>query len=135
MKYMAKMKITDVSKDFSLKSKDVIDAFRAVGIEKNSGGSVNEEEFEAFMQHMTLTHQIKDLDAYCDGKTKISVPHTVKAEAVKPAPVREEPAKVQEKKPEQRPEQRSAAPKSAEPAPETTEPTEEAQPEAPAEEV
>ncbi|MBR2343618.1 MAG: translation initiation factor IF-2 [Clostridia bacterium] len=104
------MKITDVSKDFSLKSKDVIDAFRAVGIEKNSGASVSDEEFETFMQHMTLGHQIKDLDAYCEGKTAISI-------------VREAP-KAAEKKAE-------PAPAEA-PAPEVKKP-EAAKPEAPAE--
>ena len=103
---MAKMKITDVSKDFALKSKDVIDAFRAVGIEKNSGASVSDEEFEAFMQHMTLSHQIKDLDAYCEGKTKISVPEAKKPE-VKPEP---KPEVKPEPKPEPKPEVKKPAP-------------------------
>ena len=69
---MAKnMKITELSKDFSMKSKDVVDAFREIGVEKNSGGSVSDGEFESFMQHMTSTHQIGDIDAYMDGKVSI----------------------------------------------------------------
>ena len=40
------IKITQLSKDFNLKSKDVTDTFKDLGIDKKSGGSVNEEEFE-----------------------------------------------------------------------------------------
>ena len=69
---MAKnMKITELSKDFAMKSKDVCDAFREIGVDKNSGGSVSDGEFESFMQHMTSTHQIGDIDAYMDGKVSI----------------------------------------------------------------
>ena len=56
---MAKnMKITDLSKDFSMKSKDVCDAFREIGVDKNSGGSVSDAEFESFMNHVTFKNQI-----------------------------------------------------------------------------
>ncbi len=80
------MKISDMSKDFSMKSKDVIEAFKEIKIEKNSGASVSDEEFEAFMQHVTSSHQIKDLEAYTDGKNKISIPEEKKAKAQAPAP-------------------------------------------------
>ena len=99
---MAKTKITDVSKDFALKTKDLIEAFKAVKIEKNSGGSVSDEEFELLMQHMTSNHQIKDLDAYREGKVtivsmqekpkKVEAPKVeVKAEAPKAEPKPEAP--------------------------------------------
>ncbi len=69
---MAKnMKITDLSKDFSMKSKDVCDAFREIGVEKNSGGAVSDGEFESFMNHITSKHQISDIDAYIEGKISI----------------------------------------------------------------
>jgi len=47
---MAQIKISQISKDFNLKSKDVADAFKEIGFEKkNSGASVEAEEFELFL--------------------------------------------------------------------------------------
>ena len=66
------IKITQLSKDFNLKTKDIIDAFHDLGIEKKSGGSVDAGEFELFIHCLTLKHEIKDLDAYRDGRTKIT---------------------------------------------------------------
>ena len=69
---MAKgIKISDLSKDFSMKSKDVIEEFKTVNIEKTTGGTVSDEEFAVFMQRITLSHQISDLDAYRSGKVTI----------------------------------------------------------------
>ncbi len=75
------VKITQISKDFNLKSKDVLDAFKDIGIDKKSGGSVDTDEFELFMNHLTKTHQIKDLDAYRDGRSRISVTKEKKAKS------------------------------------------------------
>ena len=62
------MKISDISKDFNLKSKDVVDVFKEAGIEKkNSGAAVDEEEFEIFFSLITKSHQIKNIDAYTGG--------------------------------------------------------------------
>ena len=66
------IKITQLSKDFNLKSKDVTDTFKDLGIDKKSGGSVNEEEFELFLDYMTKSHQIKSLDAYRRGLVKLT---------------------------------------------------------------
>jgi len=73
VKRMAKnMKISELSKVFGMKTKDVVEEFKTISIDKSSSGaSVSDEEFEVFMQHMTTSHQIKDLDAYCEGKTSI----------------------------------------------------------------
>ena len=111
---MAKnMKITDLSKDFSMKSKDVVDAFREIGVEKNSGGAVSDGEFESFMQHITSTHQIGDIDAYIEGKVSIR--------SVKPKKEEPKPEVKAEVKPEPKPEAKS------EPKPEVkTEPKREA---------
>ena len=105
---MAKnMKITELSKDFAMKSKDVCDAFREIGVDKNSGGSVSDGEFESFMQHMTSTHQIGDIDAYMDGKVSIRSVRPKKEEkpAAKAEPkpevkAEEKPAPKSEEKPE-----------------------------------
>lgn len=89
---MAKtMKITEMSKDFAMKSKDVIETFKAVNIDKNTGASVSDGEFEIFMQQITSTHQIKNIDDYLDGKVKISAPKAEKT-APKTAPAEEKPA-------------------------------------------
>ncbi len=121
-------KITQLTKDFNIKSKDVIDTFASLGIEKKSGGSVDTDEFEMFMERMMKTHEIKDLDSYRDGKTKIvsaeltpkaekpeAKTPEVKTEAPKAAPVsKKEPtpapvaAPVSKKEPDAAPEKKPA---------------------------
>ena len=77
-------KIAQITKDFTLKSKDVLDAFKEIGFDKKSGGSADTDELELFINHITLKHQIKDLDAYREGKVKItSTEKKVKAEKPK----------------------------------------------------
>ena len=66
------IKITQISKDFNIKSKDVLDTFKDIGIDKKSGGSADADEFELFISHLMNKHQIKDLDAYRDGRVKIT---------------------------------------------------------------
>ncbi len=110
------IKITQLSKDFAMKSKDVTDAFKDLGIDKKSGGSVNEEEFEMFLDHMTKAHQIKSLDAYRKGLVKLTAvkeakkakktTDEAKAEVVE---VKEE--KKPEPKAEKKPEVKAEAPK------------------------
>ena len=85
------IKITQISKDFNIKSKDVLDTFKELGIEKKSGGSADIDEFELFLARLTEKHQIKDIDAYRDGRAKIRVAkdEAPKAEEKKAAPVAE----------------------------------------------
>ncbi len=93
MNCMAKMiKISELSRDFAMKSKDVIEEFKSLNIEKNSGASVSDTEFECFMQRITSSHQIASIDDYLEGKVKITAD---KPKAEKPAP---------EVKPEAKPE-------------------------------
>ena len=81
---MAQTKITQLSKDFNIKSKDVIEIFKTVGFEKKSGATVEAEELEIFLSHMTRTHQITNIDAYTSGNIKIKVVSDApKAEAAK----------------------------------------------------
>ena len=71
--YMAQTKISQISKDFNLKSKDVADAFKEIGFEKkSSGATVEDEEFELFLVHITASHQIKNLEDYTSGKITIA---------------------------------------------------------------
>ena len=85
------IKLTQIAKDFNLKGKDVIDIFKSVGIEKKTGGGAEPEEYELFIHLLTSTHQIKNVDDYIDGKTKITVVAEKKAEAPKEAPKTEAP--------------------------------------------
>ncbi len=73
--YMAQgTKITQLSKDFNIKSKDILDIFsKDIGIEKKSGAIVDTEEFELFIQKITSAHQIKNIDSYLSGDTKITI--------------------------------------------------------------
>ena len=110
---MAKgIKISDLSRDFAMKSKDVIEEFKTVSIEKTTGGTVSDEEFAVFMQHITSTHQISDLEAYRSGRI------TIKA-----APAEAKPEKKVEKAAEKsEPEAQKKAEVKAEPKTETVQP-------------
>ena len=93
------IKITQISKDFNIKSKDVLDTFKEAGIDKRSGSSADQDEFEIFLNHLTSTHQIKDIDAYRSGKSKITTASEVKEKAPK-AEKKTEAKKVEEQKQE-----------------------------------
>ncbi len=90
MKHMAKvMKISELSRDFAMKTKDIIESFKGLNIEKNTGASVTDEEFEMFMQHLTSTHQIHNLEEYREGKITITAPKAEKKAKPAPAPAAE----------------------------------------------
>jgi len=90
------VKITQISKDFNVKTKEILDIFKDAGIEKKSGAAVESEEYELFLHIATSTHQIKNIDDYLDGKTKITVIKEKDAE-------KEEERPKQEAKPESKP--------------------------------
>ena len=94
MAQIVQQKLTQLSKDFNLGQKDIIGAFKELGIEKKAGASVDVDELELFIDFMTKKHQIKSLENYTKGVTKISSenkkPKAPKAEA-KPEPKKEEP--------------------------------------------
>ena len=101
MTFMAEkksIKVSQISKDFSIKTKDVSDIFKDLGLDKKTGASVEAEEYELFLHRITASHQIKNIDDYIDGKTKITV-----VGEKKEAPVAEE-------KPAAKPEAPKAAP-------------------------
>ncbi len=109
VKNMAKgIKISDMSKDFAMKSKEVIEEFKAVNIEKTTSGTVSDEEFAVFMQHITSSHQISDLEAYRSGRTTISTAKAApKKEEKKSDKAEAKSAPKQEAKPEAKPEPKS----------------------------
>ena len=91
------IKLTQISKDFNIKSKDLLDTLKDLGIEKKTGASVDKDEFELFLAGLTAKHQIKDLEAYRSGRVTIKSVEETKAE---PAPKAEQPEVKVEKKPE-----------------------------------
>ena len=101
------IKVTQISKDFNIKTKDVSDIFKEVGLDKKTGASVEVEEYELFLHKITASHQIKNIDDYIDGKTKITVKEEKAAEP--------KPEAKPEPKPEVKPEVKPAAPKAEAP--------------------
>ncbi len=108
------MKISALAKDFNLKSKDVIDIFAALGVEKKTSGTVDSDEFSAFLEQVTNTNQITNMSDYLAGKadiarnteskekkeapaknTEAKQPKAVKAEPKKEAPAKVEAAKAE----------------------------------------
>ncbi len=104
---MAQIKISQISKDFNMKSKDVSDAFKEIGFEKkNSGAAVEAEEFELFLVHVTKSHQIKNIEAYTSGTVTISA---VKEKSAAEAKPEAKPEPKAEAKPEAKPEPKAEA--------------------------
>ena len=107
-------KITQLSKDFNIQQKDVINAFKELGIDKKTGASVDVDELELFFDYMTKKNQIKNLEAYTKGETKILMEKKAKPKKAEPKPeVKPEPKP--EVKSEPKPEAPKAAPKAEAP--------------------
>ena len=114
------MKISALAKDFNLKSKDVIDIFAALGVEKKTSGTVDSDEFSAFLEHITATNQITNMSDYLAGKADV-VKNTEKQEK-KEAPAKSAPQKSEAPKAEKaKTESAKEAPKSAPKAPKAEE--------------
>ena len=105
-------KITQITKDFAMKSKDVLDIFKSLGVEKKSGGSADDVEFARFFQKVTRENQIENIDEYLDGKATIRIPESAK----KPAEAKAPKAPEAEEKPKAAEAPKAEAPKAA-PAP------------------
>ena len=121
------LKVTQLAKDFNLKTKDVGDVFAKMNIEKKTGASVNGDELALFLNKITLSNEIKDLNAYLNGKTKIESVKEKKAEpapeAQKPAEAKPAPAPEAKAQPAQKPAEAKPAPEAkAAPAPEARKP-------------
>ncbi len=130
------MKLSALAKDFNLKSKDVIDIFAALGVEKKTSGTVDSDEFSAFLEQVTTNNQITNMSDYLAGKADIvrntepkekkeapaqtEVKKEEKKEAPKAMPTKTEAPKVEAPKAE--PAKSEPAPKKEEPAQKQAEP-------------
>ena len=68
---MAAVKITQITKDFALKTKDVLELLKTHGVEKKSGATLSEAEFALFLNAVTAANQIENLDDYLSGRARI----------------------------------------------------------------
>ena len=103
-------KISQISKDFNIKTKEVVDLFAELDIKKNSSGTVENDELEMFLAKLTLARSMKNIDAYLKGEVKISVVKE-KAEAPKKKPEPKPEPKKEEPKPEiKKPDAQAAKP-------------------------
>ena len=111
------IKLSQITKDFAQKGKDVLDLLKANGLEKKSGATLNVAEFSLFLWALTEANQIENLEDYLDGKARIlcarpeeapkveeATTEEKKAEAEAPAAPTEAPAvpKPEEKKAEEK---------------------------------
>ncbi len=68
---MAAVKLTQITKDFAQKTKDVLDLLKAHGVEKKQGATLSEAEFSLFLSTLTAENQIENLDDYLSGRARI----------------------------------------------------------------
>lgn len=122
-------KINGIAKDFGISSKDLVALLDSVGIKKNTGGTLEGEEYDLFVALLTRENQIENLEDYLSGKATLSCPRPKPEPAAKtpaPAPQKVTPPQVKttetpksaakpavpEKKPAQPEEPRYTVPKS-----------------------
>ena len=68
------LKIAQLAKDFDIKQSDVTEIFMQINVvNKKTAGSVEQDEFDAFLSFITENNKIENLDDYIDGKATITV--------------------------------------------------------------
>ncbi len=94
------VKISQIAKDFNMKSKEVTDALKALGLDKKSGASLEGAEWNLFLNHLTKSNQLENLDDYLSGTALLRVKREPKKEppAVLQPTVAEKAAAVDTKK-------------------------------------
>ena len=68
---MPAVKLTQITKDFAQKTKDVLDLLKALGVEKKQGATLSEAEFSLFLSALSAENQIENLDDYLAGRARI----------------------------------------------------------------
>ena len=120
---MAAVKLTQITKDFNKKTKEVTDLLRAHGIDKK-GGTLSDAEYSLFIAVLSEENQIENLDDYLSKKARIIC-------TPPPAPEKEE-EPVAEKAapaaPEKKEETKAPAPEKKEGAPKAEAPRKDEKP-------
>ena len=104
-------KVNQLAKDLGMKNKEILTKIEDSGISvKSYMATLEPDDFNLFFDELTRGNQIKDLDGYLNGKTKITrkpkeEPKPEVKPAAKPEPKPEvKPAAKPEPKPEVKPE-------------------------------
>ncbi len=70
-------KVNQIAKDLGVKTKDLQGTLEGLGIQvKSTSASLEADELNLLLEHMTEGAQIKDIDGYMSGKTRISLPES-----------------------------------------------------------
>ncbi|MBR2453841.1 MAG: translation initiation factor IF-2 N-terminal domain-containing protein, partial [Clostridia bacterium] len=91
------LRINQLAKDFSLKSKDILEMFEKAGLEgKTHMATLTPDEFGLFVWTLTESRQVANIDDYLDGIIKITTKtQAAEAKAQKEAKEAEERAKAE----------------------------------------
>ena len=139
------IKLNNVTKDFAMKSKDILAVLEECGIPKKTGATLEALECEILIECLTKKNEIRNLDDYLDGKAtivsdrpkvekkpeapKVEGPKEEKKPEAPKAEAKPEEKKVEAPKAEKKPEEKKPEAPKAEKKPEAKKP--EAKPEAP----
>ena len=66
-----KYKIAQLSKELSLPSKAILELMKENGVEKKTGGTLEDGELDLFFDRLTEQNQLENLEDYVKGKAKI----------------------------------------------------------------
>ncbi len=70
-------KVNQIAKDLGVKTKELQGTLEGLGIQvKSTSASLEADELNLLLEHMTEGAQIKDIDGYMNGKTRISLPES-----------------------------------------------------------
>ncbi len=75
------LKVTQLSKDMNMKSKDVLEVLSEKGVSVKSSASLDVEQFELVLDTLTRNNQVDDIGSYLEGVTYI--PSKAKTDAPK----------------------------------------------------
>ncbi len=80
-----KVKINELAKQMYLKGKDLVDALGALGIDRSTSASIDEQEINLLLEHLTKKQQLSDINPYLAGKVTLVVPEAVRIATEKAA--------------------------------------------------
>ncbi len=117
-----KQKIAQLSKDLNIANKTVLELMKACGVEKKTGGTLEDGELDLFFDRLTEENQLENLEEYVNGTAKIIMAAEKKEEPKAEEPKKEEPKpqaeapaapKAQPEAPKAAPAPKAEAPKAA----------------------
>ncbi len=84
-----KIKINELAKELYLKGKDLVDALAEMKIERSISASIEEEEVNLILEHLTAKQKLDDINPYLAGKVTLIVPEAVRVAAERAAAAKE----------------------------------------------